>query len=269
MKKLLTTNCFDTKETMIIIGSCLKHMQPKAYEQVLQIAEQENIYEICLEETHMNMAVTKLIGMLARKKVKTLIFITVDKSPHCIQLHYIYKELENCLDMSQFTIKNIVAVNNELIEIPPEILSISKNLSKLKETIGSKQLIDKIAFIFIKDKKMLSTRSKGKEVYYIPGGKREKNENDIETLTREVKEELTIDLIPETIHYYGTFQAQAHGKKEGITVKMTCYQANYEGKIEPSSEIEEITWLTYQDIHKVSPVDKIIMKDLYEKGIIE
>ena len=32
--------------------------------------------------------------------------------------------------------------------------------------------IDKIAFIYVKDGKILSTLSKGKDTYYIPGGKR-------------------------------------------------------------------------------------------------
>lgn len=48
-------------------------------------------------------------------------------------------------------------------------------------------MIDKIAFLYIKNNKILSTRSKGKEVFYIPGGKREGNESDLETLVREVK----------------------------------------------------------------------------------
>ena len=30
--------------------------------------------------------------------------------------------------------------------------------------------IDKIAWLYIKDRKVLSTRSKGKDVYYFPGG---------------------------------------------------------------------------------------------------
>ena len=42
--------------------------------------------------------------------------------------------------------------------------------------------IDKIAFLYIKDGKILSTLSKGKDTYYIPGG------------IRECKEELTIDI---------------------------------------------------------------------------
>ena len=131
MKDLLKTNCFDIKETMIIVGSCLKSMQPKAYEELEQISS--NIYDVCLEKEHLNMLVTKIIGMIARGKIKNLIFATVDKSPHCVQLHYVIKELENAIDISNINITNYVAVDNKLNEIPLEVISLSKNLLKLKE----------------------------------------------------------------------------------------------------------------------------------------
>lgn len=129
--------------------------------------------------------------------------------------------------------------------------------------------IDKIAFIYLKDKMILSTLSKGKDTYYLPGGKREVGEKDEETLIRECKEELTIDIKKETIKYYGTFEAQAHGKSEGILVKMTCYIAEFDGKLEPSSEIEEIKWLKFNDFDKISPVDKLIFEDLHKKGLLD
>ena len=129
--------------------------------------------------------------------------------------------------------------------------------------------IDKIAFIYVKDGQILSTLSKGKDTYYIPGGKREGIESDEETLVRECKEELTIDIIEDTIKYYGTFEAQAHGKAEGIIVRMTCYMASFEGELKPSSEIQEIRWLDYSNLNIISPVDKLIFKDLYEKQLIK
>lgn len=129
--------------------------------------------------------------------------------------------------------------------------------------------IDKIAFIYLKDRKILGTLSKGKDTYYIPGGKREGTEKDEETLIRECKEELTIDIIKDTIKYYGTFEAQAHGKSEGILAKMTCYMAEFEGEIEANSEIQEIRWLDYSNLDIISPVDKLIFKDLYEKKLIK
>lgn len=133
MQDLLKTNCFDVKETMIIAGSCLERMQPNAYKKLEQIST--NIYDVCLEKEHLNMVVTKIIGMIARGKIKKMIFATVDKSPHCIQLHYVVKELENAVDISNIEIINYVATDNKLIEIPIEVISLSKNLSKLKEKI--------------------------------------------------------------------------------------------------------------------------------------
>ena len=130
MKDLLKTNCFDIQETMIIIGS---NMQPEAYKELEKISN--NIYEVCLEKEHLNMIVTKIIGMLARGKVKKLIFATVDKSPHCIQLHYVIKELENAIDINNIEIINYVATENKLIKIPIEVISLSKNLSKLSKKI--------------------------------------------------------------------------------------------------------------------------------------
>ena len=129
-------------------------------------------------------------------------------------------------------------------------------------------VIDKVAFLYLKDGKILSTRSKGKDKYYIPGGKREAGETDIETLVREVKEELSVDIIESSAKLYGVFEAQAHGKAEGVIVKMTCYTAEYTGELKADSEIAEIVWLTMADIESVSPVDKLIMADLHEKGLL-
>lgn len=130
--------------------------------------------------------------------------------------------------------------------------------------------IDKIAFIYLNEGKMLSTLSKGKDTYYIPGGKREGSETDEETLIRECKEELTVDILKDTIKYYGTFEAQAHGKAESILVKMTCYTAEFNGTLKPDSEIEKIKWLDYTNLNvKISPVDELIFKDLYDKHLID
>ncbi|MEL6538915.1 MAG: NUDIX domain-containing protein, partial [Bacteroidota bacterium] len=87
-----------------------------------------------------------------------------------------------------------------------------------------------------------------------------------QTLVREVAEELNVEIDPATIVYVGTFEAQADGHPEGVLVKMTCYAARYDGVLQPTSEIEEIRWLNYQDWGLISPVDKLIFQFLKEKG---
>lgn len=131
------------------------------------------------------------------------------------------------------------------------------------------KIIDKLAWIELQDQKILSTRSIGKEKWYIPGGKREGDERDQAALIREIKEELAVDLLPKTIQYLGTFSAQADGHADGIFVKMTCYTAKYEGQLKASAEIAEWDWLSSKDHDRIAAVDKIIFKWLIEKGMMK
>ena len=57
-------------------------------------------------------------------------------------------------------------------------------------------MIDKVGGVILKDKKILVQRKKNnREEYIIPGGKREGNETDFETLKRELDEELDVELL--------------------------------------------------------------------------
>src|ERR1019366_5292719 len=125
-----------------------------------------------------------------------------------------------------------------------------------------KTYIDKLAFIELKNRRVLETRSYNKDKWYIPGGKREVGETDEQALIREVKEELFVDIIPKTIKYYGMFEAQAHGKMEGMMVRMTCYTAGYNGELCPSAEIEKIDWFDYSRVDETSLVDHLVFNDL-------
>jgi len=128
MKDLLRSNIYDVQETIVIVGSCLKNMQPKGYEKIKKLSE--NIYELCLEETHINMAITKIGGMLRTGKIKNIIFATVDKSPHCVQVHYIRHELEKMMDLKNINITNYVVIDNELIKLEKDVISMSKSLGR-------------------------------------------------------------------------------------------------------------------------------------------
>ena len=129
-------------------------------------------------------------------------------------------------------------------------------------------MIDKIAWLHLHAGRLLSTRSRGKDRYYIPGGKREPGETDAQTLLREIKEELTVDLDPATLAHAGTWDAPAHGHPAGVLVRMTCYQATYTGTLQPAAEIEEVVWLTYRHRAQVSAVDQLIFDWLREQELL-
>ncbi len=131
-----------------------------------------------------------------------------------------------------------------------------------------KTYIDKLAFLEVKDRKVLVTCSYNKDKWYIPGGKRELGESDEQALVREVKEELLVDIIPSTIKLYDVFEAQAHGKPEGTIVRMTCYTAQYTGEPSPSAEVEKVNYFDYSKRNDISLVDQIIFDDLKAKNLI-
>ncbi|MBY0011387.1 NUDIX hydrolase [Paenibacillus typhae] len=129
-------------------------------------------------------------------------------------------------------------------------------------------VIDKIAWIHLVDGKVLGARSHGKDTYYFPGGKREAGETDNETLIREIEEELTVQIIPDSIRHFGTFEAEAHGKEPGVQVRMTCLTAEYNGTLAPAAEIAELAWLTFEDRERVSAVSRLIFDRLHEMKLL-
>ncbi|NNJ88917.1 MAG: NUDIX domain-containing protein [Eudoraea sp.] len=126
----------------------------------------------------------------------------------------------------------------------------------------SENTIDKLAWMHLKDRRILCVRSKGKSLFYLPGGKRDKGESDLKALTREIKEELKVLLDPNSFRFIRVFEAQADGKPPGMLVRMTCYEADYQGELQIDSEIEEMAWLGYHDREKVSEVCKVIFDHL-------
>lgn len=150
------------------------------------------------------------------------------------------------------------------------------------ETQDKMTHIDKLALILINSKRQhLVARSYNRDVFYTPGGKREPGESDHEALRRECIEELSIDLLsstktPATIQSYGTFEAQAFGKPEGILVRMSCFRVTprdaeleLEYMVKASEEVEELMWIDSQfDRDKLTVTGRMILDDLKRKDLI-
>jgi 8-oxo-dGTP diphosphatase len=129
--------------------------------------------------------------------------------------------------------------------------------------------IDKLAWVCLKEKKVLGARSRGREVYYLPGGKREPGESDHEGLMREIREELSVSLNPDTLKRLHVMRGQAHGKAPGVEVQLTCYTGEWFGNIHPNAEIEAIEWLAFADRDRCSETMQILLDWLKAQGLID
>lgn len=128
--------------------------------------------------------------------------------------------------------------------------------------------IDKLALVHIRDEQVLFARSRGKSVFYTPGGKREEGETDEEALTREVREELGVDIVAGTLKYLVTIQAQAHDHPKGVKVRLTCFEAEFLGLPSPSSEIAEIRYLSSADGELTTSTGVMLLRWLHKTGRI-
>jgi hypothetical protein len=136
MQNLLETNIYEPHGKVLICGTCLPQMQPEGYEKIAKSCNM--VLALCLEREHVNMAITKICGMLSTGNITELVFASVNKSPHCVQLHYIAKEVRRIMGKSQtLPIFSFVIQDNQLHLITNDVIDISKDLiqlSKMRES---------------------------------------------------------------------------------------------------------------------------------------
>ena len=130
-------------------------------------------------------------------------------------------------------------------------------------------MIDKVGGIILKDKCILVQRKKNnREECIIPGGKREGNETDFETLKRELYEELTVELVD--VEFIGGYDDIACFSDKKIHVQ--SYIANIKGEIKCNNEIKEAIWIDknykQKGIKLGSILEKHIIPELIKRNLM-
>ena len=133
----------------------------------------------------------------------------------------------------------------------------------------SVKIIDKLGLITLSDHKIAMVRSHNKSLFYIPGGKREQGETDVQALCREIAEELKLDLVISSIRFYGEFIGPADGKSDGTQVRIRCYFADYRGEPHPAAEIAELDWFSINDLPHCSSTAVTVLSQLKKDGLIQ
>lgn len=132
MKSLLTTNIYEPEGVVLVCGMCLPQMQPEGFARIAEKADM--VYGLCLEESHINMAVTKIGAMMSTGRVKKLIYATVDRSPHCTQMHYIDHEVRRMMNIAVRT-EHYVVAEGRVYPISEDTIERSKTLRTLEENL--------------------------------------------------------------------------------------------------------------------------------------
>ncbi len=131
------------------------------------------------------------------------------------------------------------------------------------------EVIDSVSWVLVRGRRLLTVRTRGKDKFYLPGGKREAGESDVECLCREVGEELGVDLDPRSFSLFSVLDELADGYSDGRRVHMTAYTARYGGRLRPGREIAELAWLGSADTHRCPPAGRRVLGVLAERGEID
>ncbi len=126
-------------DKLLIIGRCVEIEHNDALREFLKRGY--TALSVCLEEEHINMVGFKLAGILRRCRdfLKEVTVLTIDGSPHCVQLHFMVEEAFKITGMEGLIRrKHYVIVKGKVIEVPKESVKIARYLSKISKLTPSK-----------------------------------------------------------------------------------------------------------------------------------
>ena len=98
--------------------------------------------------------------------------------------------------------------------------------------------------------RMLAVRKKNSTFFQMVGGKREQNEELLETLRREFLEEINLDILSHRVSFLGKHDTLAVNE-ENTEVHANVFHVKLKSgeAIKIASEIEEMVWITKENYH--------------------
>jgi 8-oxo-dGTP diphosphatase len=129
---------------------------------------------------------------------------------------------------------------------------------KQNESSRSRRSVDpailKVGLATIRDGRILLVRKQGGPSFILPGGKPQNGETDTQTLHREIAEELSCEVVGDSLRWVGEFEDNA-ADLPGQRVKVRLYSGELRGEVSSASEIIEVRWWdqTHDDPQLLAP----------------
>jgi len=130
------------------------------------------------------------------------------------------------------------------------------------------------ALLLVRDRRVLMVRARGRDVLYLPGGKAELHETDVEAAIREAYEETGLRLTASDVEPFGTVLEAAHGQGEGTMVAMALFLVRPGGTADSatpvaSAEVDEVEWVTSADADRCPPAGVETLRRLVAAGLVD
>jgi hypothetical protein len=137
---LLSTSVTSKKlrgKSLLLYGTCIKEEYPNI---LAEFSKNRTPLYICLEEEHMNKVGFKLATILKIAKPKDITVLTIDGSPHCVQLHFAVEQARNISGVGVPT-RYFVIEKGKIREISAKAIRMARHLSEIERTYRKNKLV--------------------------------------------------------------------------------------------------------------------------------
>jgi len=125
------------------------------------------------------------------------------------------------------------------------------------------------AIALIRNRRVLMVTARGRDVWFMPGGKIDADETEADAAAREAWEEVAVRLDPAELVPLFTVLIQAHGEPEGRLVRMSVFGAESGQDPAPSAEVSALHWATAADEPRCPPAGVEVLRRLHALNLID
>ncbi|WP_353808235.1 NUDIX hydrolase [Agromyces sp. SYSU T00194] len=125
------------------------------------------------------------------------------------------------------------------------------------------------AIALVRERRVLMVTARGRDVWFMPGGKLDPGESGAEAAAREAREEVSLHLDPGALQELFEVATQAHGEPDGRLVRMRVFRAVTDASPEPAAEIDAVHWAVSGDVGRCPPAGAEVLRRLGALGLID
>lgn len=122
------------KGKLLLIGSCMDRF-PEIVKNFSERDGGQAVLHICLEETHVNQVGFKIGSIVKYSGITEVTALTIDGSPHCVQLHFVIDDVKRHF-APEIETKHFVVEKGKVHEISSDAVKKSRHLSKIQKMIS-------------------------------------------------------------------------------------------------------------------------------------
>ncbi|RLE55964.1 MAG: hypothetical protein DRJ26_00035 [Candidatus Methanomethylicota archaeon] len=118
--------------SLLIYSKCIEQEYPGI---LREFSDGRVALGVCMELLHMNMVGFKLLNIVKLSNVKELEILTMDGSPHCIQLHFIGEHINRALG-EPIPLTHYVIEKGKVFKVSTKVIKLARHLSECAKLLG-------------------------------------------------------------------------------------------------------------------------------------